>query len=239
MGLAADCGVTICFADLDGADGLWVPEERTILVNRRLPEERVNEVIEHELAHVAIDDQHAELDAGVWQRAPRPLEGPLHGLLAKRWATPVLSAAAFVALVGGVTAGLTAAMPDGPHREITNPTLPAPSESGQNPGEPTTSLSPAVDENGRTYNKTVHLTLPPSGSPTLTASGSRPAASVQPPRRSGGATSSVKVAGTTPAPPTVTTPPPTQTPTVDPTTPGASPTSPAAASVSAGAGPSG
>ena len=33
---AADRGVTICFADLDGADGLWVPEERTVLVNRGL-----------------------------------------------------------------------------------------------------------------------------------------------------------------------------------------------------------
>jgi len=32
---AADRGVTICFADLDGADGLWVPEERTVLVSRR------------------------------------------------------------------------------------------------------------------------------------------------------------------------------------------------------------
>ena len=37
---AADRGVTICFADLDGADGLWVPEERTVLVNRGLPEAR-------------------------------------------------------------------------------------------------------------------------------------------------------------------------------------------------------
>ena len=35
---AADRGVTICFADLDGADGLWVPEERTVLVNRGLSE---------------------------------------------------------------------------------------------------------------------------------------------------------------------------------------------------------
>src|SRR6185503_14393953 len=61
---AADRGVTICFADLDGADGLWVPEERTVLVNRALPEAKVAEVIEHELAHVMIDDQHADLDAG-------------------------------------------------------------------------------------------------------------------------------------------------------------------------------
>ena len=61
---AADRGVTICFADLDGADGLWVPEERTVLVNRGLSEAQVSEVIEHELAHVLIDDQHADLDAG-------------------------------------------------------------------------------------------------------------------------------------------------------------------------------
>ena len=61
---AADRGVTICFADLDGADGLWVPEERTVLVNRGLSDAKVAEVIEHELAHVMIDDQHADLDAG-------------------------------------------------------------------------------------------------------------------------------------------------------------------------------
>ena len=64
MRRAADRGVTICFADLDGAEGLWVPEERTVLVNRGLSEAKAAEVIEHELAHVMIDDQHADLDAG-------------------------------------------------------------------------------------------------------------------------------------------------------------------------------
>ena len=159
MGLAADRGVTICFADLDGADGLWVPEERTILVNRRLPESRVNEVIEHELAHVAIDDQHADLDAGAWE--PRPAAA----LFGRRWATPVLSAAAFVALVGGVTLGLTAAIPDGTHREMTNGTpLPIPSEGLG----PTTSLSPSVDADGNTHYRTVTITPRVPGTPTPT-----------------------------------------------------------------------
>ena len=95
--LAADRGVTICFADLDGADGLWVPEERTVLVNRRLSEREVAEVIEHELGHVAIDDQHADLDAGVSRPPPAP---------SRRWAA-ALTAAACLAVVGGLTAGLT------------------------------------------------------------------------------------------------------------------------------------
>jgi len=72
---AADRGVTICFADLDGADGLWVPEERTVLVNRGLSEAQVAEVIEHELAHVLIDDQHADLDAGKEVLVGQPPQG--------------------------------------------------------------------------------------------------------------------------------------------------------------------
>ncbi|MFL6130712.1 MAG: hypothetical protein ACJ73E_16820 [Mycobacteriales bacterium] len=88
--------MTICFADLDGADGLWVPEERTVLVDRRLSEREVAEVIEHELGHVAIDDQHADLDAGVVHPPPGS---------SRRWAA-ALTAAACLAVVGGVTAGL-------------------------------------------------------------------------------------------------------------------------------------
>jgi len=82
---AADRGVTICFADLDGADGLWVPEERTVLVNRGLPDEKVAEVIEHELAHVMIDDQHADLDAGKEVLVGRP---PAPYRRRRRWRWP-------------------------------------------------------------------------------------------------------------------------------------------------------
>ena len=89
--LAADRGVTICFADLDGADGLWVAEERTILVNKGLPEHQVVEVLEHELAHVAIDDGHAAVDAAVRRRPSG----------SARWAA-ILSAAASVGLLTGV-----------------------------------------------------------------------------------------------------------------------------------------
>ena len=97
---AADSGVTICFADLDGADGLWVPEERTVLVNRGLPEDRVAEVIRHELGHVAIDDQHADLDAGHEVPTGRPPSRT-------RSRAAALGAAALVAAVGGLTVGLT------------------------------------------------------------------------------------------------------------------------------------
>ncbi|HVC74518.1 MAG TPA: DUF6782 family putative metallopeptidase, partial [Mycobacteriales bacterium] len=94
---AADRGVTICFADLDGADGLWVPEERTVLVNRGLSEAQVAEVIEHELAHVLIDDQHADLDAGKEVLVGQP---PSQG---RRRETVALAAAlGLVAVVGGV-----------------------------------------------------------------------------------------------------------------------------------------
>ena len=89
--LAADRGVTICFADLDGADGLWVAEERTILVNKGLSERQAVEVLEHELAHVDIDDGHAAVDASVHRRPSR----------SARWAA-VLSAAVSVGLLTGV-----------------------------------------------------------------------------------------------------------------------------------------
>ena len=235
MGLAADRGVTICFADLDGADGLWVPEERTILVNRRLSESRVNEVIEHELAHVAIDDQHADLDAGVWE--PRPAAGLFgNGLFGKRWATPVLSAAAFVALVGGVTLGLTAAIPDGTPREMTNGgPLPIPSESGELPG-PTTSLSPSVDADGNTHYHTVTITprarVTPTATTTATVTASRSVPENPPATRRPAGTTPTLDPGATSPPPTATTAAPTPAPT---STPDAPPTTAPVVTVSAGA----
>ncbi|HZB51954.1 MAG TPA: hypothetical protein VE547_22900, partial [Mycobacteriales bacterium] len=160
--------MTICLADLDGADGLWVPEERTILVSRRLSEQRVNEVIEHELTHVAIDDQHAELDAGVWRRP----SGLPAALMSKRWAGPALSAAAFVALIGGVTAGLTLTRPDPTPREFTVPTLPPVSESPQGQPAPSTTVITVVDDQGRTSYRTVTLTPSVRAAPTAAPTGS-------------------------------------------------------------------
>ena len=104
---AADRGVTICFADLDGAEGLWVPEERTVLVNRGLSEAKAAEVIEHELAHVMIDDQHADLDAG---------KDVLSGQTPTRsWRSETVALAAavgLIAVVGGAVFGINAARGD-------------------------------------------------------------------------------------------------------------------------------
>lgn len=236
MGLAADRGVTICFADLDGADGLWVPEERTILVSRRLSEQRVNEVIEHELAHVAIDDQHAALDAGVWAKPGRTAPA----WLARRWAAPALSLAAFVALIGGVTAGLAAARPDAADRGIVTPTLQptAPTTEGGGP-VPTTTVERYRDKDGVIRYRTVTRT--PTASPSLptgTAPTTRAGTTSAPPTRKG-------VSSGPPVPPQSTTSPaggtptPTVTPTPEPTTPVASPTSPVAATASTGGGQTG
>lgn len=221
MGLAADRGVTICFADLDGADGLWVPEERTILVSRRLSEQRVNEVIEHELAHVAIDDQHAELDAGVWRR-PARLSAAVRS---KRWAAPALTAAAFTALVGGVTLGLTAARPDRTGLEITRPTQSPVTETGPREPVPGTTVVQVVDSEGRTAYVTVTVTPSVPASPTMpVGSGSRPAPATPVPTRPAGPTTPPGGATTTAAPPDTTLsaspdkpPPTTEVTTVAPT----------------------
>jgi hypothetical protein len=238
MGLAADRGVTICFADLDGADGLWVPEERTILVNRALSEQRVNEVIEHELAHVAIDDQHAALDAGV----SRPPPSPVQSFLAKRWATPALSAAGFLALVAGVTAGLTAAVPDSSTQEISRTPEVSGTAAPTVSAGPTTSLSPSIGPDGQTYYKTVIVTPTRPGtplpSPTDSAATLQSRVSTRPP--AGGGPGTVGPGGTTPPlQPSATTDPPTPDPTTSepspsPTTTSPSPSAPVDGSIPAG-----
>jgi hypothetical protein len=125
---ASDRGVTICFADLDGADGLWVPEERTVLVSRRLTEAEVARVIEHELGHVMIDDQHADLDAGKDVLVGHP---PVRG---SRWVAAALTAAGLLAVVGGVTYGIAKATGRQSNEQVApvRPGLTA-SESGQAP----------------------------------------------------------------------------------------------------------
>jgi hypothetical protein len=230
LGKAADHGVTICFADLEGADGLWVPEERTILVSRRLSGQRLNEVIEHELQHVAIDAQHEALDAGVWDKPGRT---PV-SWLSQRWAAPALSVAAFVALVGGVTAGLAATRPNAEDRSVVvpSPTM-APSAVDGVP-QPTTTTITITDSNGNVVVRTVTITpslsrSAPSGSPTPTRPGAGTPTSSR--RPSGVATTpAVPPTGTATTPPdtTTTAPPDTTTPTpttsAEPDTPTPTPT---------------
>jgi hypothetical protein len=87
--LAADRDITICFTDLDGADGLWLPEERTILLRHGLSKRRAAEVLQHELGHVDIEDGHAALDAAVHKHVGRI-----------RWTVATTAAASIALLVG-------------------------------------------------------------------------------------------------------------------------------------------
>jgi hypothetical protein len=155
---AADRGVTICFADLDGADGLWVPEERTVLVNRGLSEAQVAEVIEHELAHVLIDDQHADLDAGKEVLAGQP---PSPGR--RREAVALAAALGLVAVVGGVMYGIHTAR--GPVKQ--DQVAPNPNGTGltfQESGnpQPSTTVITTTLPDGRVVERTIVITATPA-----------------------------------------------------------------------------
>ncbi len=228
---ASDRGVTIAFADLDGAEGLWVPEERTVLVSRKLTESEVARVIEHELTHVMIDDQHADLDAGKDVLVGHP---PVRS---RRWAAAALTAAGLLAVVGGVTFGIAKAT-GGPPKEQLAPTRPGltASESGQAPG-PGLIVVPSRGPDGQIVYVTVRAPAPAAPRPSTTASPlgtvagtataplpvPKPTASVLPPAGTPSAS---------PPPVVVSSDPPTIDPTTDPpTTPaGPPPTSPAGVS---------
>jgi hypothetical protein len=238
---ANDHGVTICFADLDGADGLWVPEERTVLVSRSLSDEKIAEVIEHELAHVKIDDQHADLDAGREVLVGHP---PARS---RRYGAAVLTAAGLLAVVGGVTYGVARATGDPQKQEqVVAPVPPGltASESAP-PAPPGTTVIASVGPDGQVVYKTLVITqTPPFPSSSASSAGvatSSPAGraaspplapkttvAVPPPAQpTGGADP------TTPAGPDPTLPdPPSDTP--PPTTP-ATETTPAEAGASASA----
>ncbi len=207
---AADRGVTICFADLDGADGLWVPEERTVLVNRSLSEREVAAVIEHELGHVAIDDQHAELDAGVGRPPPAAT---------RRWAPAALTAAACLAVVAGVTLGLTrdqgGALRDEP---VVAPTAP-PRTAG--PPGPVVTTSVVIGPDGQPQVRTVTLTATPSGTPpAATTAGSIAPTATRTPSLPAPAQPSPTTPSAAPTTETTTTPaePAPTTPSAEPTT---------------------
>ena len=232
---AADRGVTICFADLDGADGLWVPEERTVLVNRALPESQVADVIEHELAHVMIDDQHADLDAGREVLVGHP---PVRS---RRWLAAGFTAAGLAAVLGGVTLGVTM-LTGGSKQEQVAPNPNGHGLTAQESGTPSPSTTVIATRlpDGRIVTRTVVVTATPpvpsvsaspAGTPAPTPTTTRvPPAPV--PTRS----SVAPPAGqpTTSAPPVVITTDPPVTQTVDPTPPDPPATTPAGASAGAG-----
>jgi hypothetical protein len=215
---AADRGVTICFADLDGADGLWVPEERTVLVNRGLSEAQVAEVIEHELAHVLIDDQHADLDAGKEVLVGQP---PSPGR--RREAVALAAALGLVAVVGGVMYGIHTAR--GPVKQ--DQVAPNPNGTGltfQESGSP--SLSPSRAPGGAIVYVTVYPTPPmpsvpgsPIDLPSLSPTATRPVPSPTAARTTAGAPPKQQTTSSAPPPPAQTSeqPPPQTTPTPDPT----------------------
>ncbi len=217
---AADRGVTICFADLDGADGLWVPEERTVLVNRGLSEAKVAEVIEHELAHVMIDDQHADLDAGKEVLVGRP---PARY---RRPQTVALAAVSLFVVVGGATYGINAARDGGKFDRV----APNPDGTGltaQESGDPKPTVIPSRAPNGEIVYITVTPTAPtpittgsPLDLPTLTPTATRLVAPPTAARTTGGAPPGQQTTSPAPPPPVQpTTDPPQTTPTTEPTTP--------------------
>jgi hypothetical protein len=228
---ANDRGVTIAFADLDGADGLWVPEERTVLVSRRLTEADVARVIEHELTHVMIDDQHADLDAGKDVLVGHP---PVRS---RRWAAVALTAAGLLAVVVGVTFGIAKAT-GGPPKDQLAPTLPGLTASESGAPAPGTVVVPSRGPDGKIVYVTVTAPAPsaptpaPTPTPLGTVSGS-PSAKVVPPAPKRSATVAPPgpvTVSPTPPPVTVSVNPPTIDPTTDPTTPEPPPTTPAGAS---------
>jgi hypothetical protein len=154
--LAADRGVTICFADLDGADGLWLPEERTILLAHGLSRRRAAEVLEHELSHVDIEDGHTALDADMHRRLGRT-----------RW-TVAATAAASLALLAGLQLK-SDPRPAADSRQVA-PVAVAPSPSVAAPPPALTTAPPTkiilVGGEVRTQTVTVTPTGTPSPSPT-------------------------------------------------------------------------
>ncbi len=215
--LAADRGITICFADLDGIDGLWLPGERTILVSKRLGDRRAAEVLDHELTHVDIEDGHAALDAAVRRRAGRT-----------RIAAGSAAAACLVLLLAirvpfsGHSTGDVHQLPP-PQAGLTT----APPETGrERPAGAATGTTKVVTQvyDGRIHTRTVTVT--PATSGPAAASTARP--------------TTKPVAPTVPAGPVTTTTPPasppasTSSPPPSPTdtpTPSASPTQPAGTTV--------
>jgi len=229
---AADRGVTICFADLDGAEGLWVPEERTVLVNRGLSEAKAAEVIEHELAHVMIDDQHADLDAGKDVLSGHPPT--------RSWRSETVALAAavgLIAVVGGAVYGINATRGDVKRDQVAPNNGPGLTASESADGTPSTRVRLVPGPDGRLHTVVVTESasaptapVSPTASPTASATATKAPQATAPPRTTVPPSAPPTSSATPPGPPT-TEPPPT-TPTPDPTTP--PPTSPVAPTAGAG-----
>ena len=216
---AADRGVTICIADLDGADGLWVPEERTVLVSRRLSEQEIAAVIEHELEHVAIDDGHADLDAATTRRPPAR---------STYWPA-ALTAAACLAVVGGITAGLMGQSPGDVRQEpVVAPSRPGLTGSAPAPSPVVPTVVPTTGPDGLPTTRTTTVTStgaappPVAGTPTSPAATqtaatapatNQPPAAVPPPQSTASSFPTSTPAPTTEPPTTTGNPSPSATPT--------------------------
>jgi hypothetical protein len=217
---AADRGVTIAFADLDGADGLWVPEERTVLVSRGLSEAKVAEVIEHELAHVMIDDQHADLDAGKDVVVGRPLSRY------RRPQTVALAAVSLFVVLGGTMYGINEAR-GGANQVAPNP-KDGPGLSADESGDPKPTLSPSPVPGGGVVYVTVYPTPPRPGTtgspldlPRLSPTATKPAPAPTSAHTTAGVPPARQRPTTSPTPaqpPPTTSEPPPSTPTSDPPT---------------------
>jgi hypothetical protein len=209
---AADRGVTIAFADLDGADGLWVPEERTVLVNRGLSDAKVAEVIEHELTHVAIDDQHADLDAGrevMVGRPPIARSGPL---------AVAAAGVAILAVVGGVAYGIDQVASRDRGDQVVGPVPPGLTAEESGGPRPSTTIVVTRDAQGRVITRTITVTASPE-EVRLSASALAPSTTPAPPARTAARTTTAT--GSVAPPPTT---PPVLVTTQAPVTTTAAPT---------------
>ena len=216
---AADRGVTICFADLDGADGLWVPEERTVLVNRGLSDAKVAEVIEHELAHVMIDDQHADLDAGKDVLSGHPPT--------RSWRSETVALAAavgLIAVVGGAVYGINAARGDVKQNRVAPDNGPGLTASESADGTPSQRVIVVRGPDGRLHRVVVTAsapapTAPVSATPSATAraTATKGPSATAPPRTT--VPPSAPPTSSPAPPPAPTTDPPQTTSPPDPTTP--------------------
>jgi hypothetical protein len=215
---AADRGITICFADLDGVDGLWLPDERTILVDSRLGDRRAAEVLDHEFTHVDIDDGHAALDGAVRRRVGRTR------------LVVAASVAACLMLLAGIWLQFTSHSSSNPRQGrmtvADHTTAPPQTVPPRRPtGPPAVPATKVVTQVGEVRTQTVTVPAPTAtiprtsaGMATATVPPVAPTVSVGRPTTPTPTTSAAPPPTTTQAPPATATP--TPSPSASPTVPG-------------------